>query len=79
MSNIHAYLQPCHQMAPASERTPLDAIESLRIAVTETAARLFAGFQHRRTMQRIARFSDHRLQDMGFERDWDGAVIPRQR
>ncbi|NGO51847.1 DUF1127 domain-containing protein [Mesorhizobium camelthorni] len=66
-------------MALASERTPLDAIESLRVAVTERAARLFSGFQHRRAMQRIARFSDHGLQDIDLERDWDGSIIPRQR
>jgi hypothetical protein len=65
-------------MAPASEHTPFDAIEPLRVAMAGCAARLFAGFQHRWTMQRIARFSDHRLQDMGFERDWDGSINPRQ-
>jgi hypothetical protein len=27
-------------------------------------------------MHTIARLSDRRLRDMGFERDWDEAVIP---
>ncbi|WP_258119062.1 hypothetical protein [Mesorhizobium onobrychidis] len=79
MSNIHAYLDAFDRLEPASARLPIAAIESLRIAVTGQAARLFAGLQHRRTMQRIASFSDHRLQDMGFERDWDGSIIRRQR
>jgi hypothetical protein len=30
-------------------------------------------------MQRIARFPDDRLRDIGFERDWDGSVIAVQR
>jgi hypothetical protein len=68
VSSIHAYLDPCDQVEPASARLPIAAIESLRIAVTGRAARLFAGA-----------LSEHRLQDMGFERDWDGSVIPKQR
>lgn len=79
MSNIHAYLDACDRVAPASARTPMDAIDSLRVAATELAAHLFAGFQHRRAMHRIERFSDHRLRDIGFERDWDGSILPRQR
>jgi hypothetical protein len=79
VSNIHAYPDAVDGLVPASARLPMVAIEPLRIAVTGQAARLFAGLQHRRTMRRIAGFSDHRLQDMGFERDWDGSVIPMQR
>lgn len=79
MSIIHAYMGACDPMAPASRRTPMDAIEPLRVSAADLAARLFAGLQHRRTMHRIARFSDHRLQDIGFERDWDGSILPRQR
>jgi hypothetical protein len=79
VSNIHAYMDACGRMAPASQRTPMDAVVSLCLSAADLATRLFAGFQHRWTMQRIARFSDHRLQDMGFERDWDGSIIRRQR
>ncbi|MFA1621339.1 hypothetical protein ACDY96_00565 [Rhizobium mongolense] len=79
MSNIHASLDVFDRMAPASRRTPTDAIPSLRVFGNGLATRLFSGFQHRWTMQRIARFSDHRLKDMGFERDWDGSIIHRQR
>lgn len=77
MSSNHAYLDARDRMGPVP--TPIAIIESLRVAVSGRAAHLFAGVQHRWTMQRIARFPDHRLQDMGFERDWDGSVIPRQR
>ena len=79
MSTTHASLHACDQFEPVSERPFIAAIESLRIAVAGRAADLFAGFQHRRTMDRIARLSDHRLHDMGFERDWDGSVLRRQR
>jgi hypothetical protein len=37
---------------------------------------LVAAIDHRLAMKRIERFSDRRLQDIGFERDWDGSVIP---
>ncbi|WP_292449959.1 hypothetical protein [Mesorhizobium sp.] len=79
MSTIHAYMDACDRMVPASQRTPMDAVVSLCRSAADLATRLFAGLQHRWTMQRIARFSDRRLQDMGFERDWDGSIIRRQR
>lgn len=34
---------------------------------------------HRVAMRRIERFSDRRLNDIGFERDWDSSVIHRVR
>jgi hypothetical protein len=54
----------------------MDAIGFLRDAATDLAARLFARFRHRWMMHTFARFSDRRLCDMGFERDWDGSIIP---
>lgn len=79
MSNIHAYMDACDRMAPASQRTLMDAIKTLHAKVAGLATDLFARFQHRRMMQRIARFPDHRLHDTGFERDWDGSILPKQR
>jgi hypothetical protein len=79
VSNIHAVMDNCNRVVAASERTPLGAIESLRVSATGLAIRLLAGLQHRSTMQRIGRFPDHRLKDIGFERDWDGSVIPTPR
>jgi len=29
-------------------------------------------------LNRMKRFSDHRLRDIGFEHDWDGSLIRRQ-
>ena len=77
MSIVHTSPHAREQMEPASVPMPLAAIESLRIAATARAADLFDRFRHRRVMHRIARFSDHRLRDLGFERDWDGSIIPR--
>jgi hypothetical protein len=68
-------MDACDRVTPASQRTPMDAVVSLCLSAADLATRLFAGLQHRWTMQRIVRFSDHRLQDMGFERDWDGSII----
>lgn len=76
MSTIHASLDVNDRMVATSVRSPLPAITTLYVATVGLAGDLFARFQHRRTMRRIARFSDHRLHDMGFERDWDGSILP---
>lgn len=59
-----------------SARSSMDAFGSMRDAPTDLAARLLARFRHSWTTRGIARFSDRRLRDMGFERDWDGSIIP---
>ncbi|MBR2686229.1 MAG: DUF1127 domain-containing protein [Aquamicrobium sp.] len=40
---------------------------------------LLVKLQHRRATKRFERFSTHRLQDLGFERDWDGSIQPFNR
>ena len=35
--------------------------------------------QNRIAARRFERYSDHLLQDIGFERDWDGSIIGRDR
>jgi uncharacterized protein YjiS (DUF1127 family) len=79
VTNVHTYMDACDQRTPAYAPKLMDAIESERVSATELAGGLFAKFQLRWTTHHIARLSDHRLQDMGFERDRDGSVIPRQR
>ena len=37
---------------------------------------MFGKLQYRQAMKRFARFSDHGLQDVGFEREWDGSIQP---
>lgn len=39
------------------------------------AMRTTAAFERRRTLRRISRLSDRRLQDIGLERDWDGSIL----
>jgi len=51
------------------------ALEPLRTATIQQVVRLVAGIRHRWTMGYLARFSNHRLHDIGFERDWDGSLI----
>jgi len=60
-----------------AEPAPLSmaALEPLRTATIQQVVRLVAGIRHRWTMGYLARFSNHRLQDIGFERDWDGSLI----
>lgn len=46
----------------------------VRDVLTGMARRIRAAGSRRRTQQLIGRFSAHRLQDIGFARDWDGSV-----
>jgi uncharacterized protein YjiS (DUF1127 family) len=46
--------------------------------VHRKAAGLPSMFRDRLEFHRMKRFSDHRLRDIGFERDWDGSLIRRQ-
>lgn len=79
MSIVHAYPNTSDHLAPAVARPLTDSIAALPAALAGQAGLLVDGFRRRRTMQRLARFSDHRLADIGFERDWDGTIIPTQR
>ncbi|TPK93041.1 DUF1127 domain-containing protein [Mesorhizobium sp. B2-4-12] len=44
-------------------------------AISGLARRSAATFERRRTLRRISRLSDHRLRDIGLERDWDGSIL----
>ncbi len=79
MSVTHASLDIFHGSA-ASERghRPINAIAALIGAARDLATRQVLVIRHRTDMRRLDRFSDHSLEDIGFERDWDGTVVPRQ-
>ncbi len=49
-------------------------LEPIVDVLTRMAGRILASSSRRRTERLIARFSTHRLEDIGFERDWDGKV-----
>ena len=50
-------------------------LESISAAMSGRALRTTAVVERRRMLRRVARFSDHRLHDVGFERDWDGSIL----
>jgi hypothetical protein len=77
MSSIQANMDICGR-TPAFDRTVVDAVSSRLTAASGTAKTLLLAFRYRLAMRRILRFSDYRLHDIGFERDWDGSVITRQ-
>ena len=79
MTNVHVTLNTCDRMGPSLAGRLPAAIESVRAAAIGSVMRLFSTFQYRRTVNRFARFSDHRLHDIGFERDWDGSILPVNR
>jgi hypothetical protein len=55
------------------------ALASVVYILTGMAGRILASSSRQRTERLIARFSTRQVEDMGFERDWDGSIIPRQR
>lgn len=57
---------------------PLGATVALAGAARDRIASLVAAIRYRSEMRRLDRFSNRTLQDIGFERDWDGTVLPRQ-
>ncbi|HEV2503707.1 MAG TPA: hypothetical protein VGV39_11565 [Mesorhizobium sp.] len=75
MRNISALTNP----QPTVSADLADAIAALRNRLSAAANDLAVKLQHRRTMKRFERFSGHGLQDVGFERDWDGSIQPFNR
>lgn len=49
--------------------------ESISAAMSGLALRTSAVVERRRMLRRVSRFSNHRLHDVGFERDWDGSIL----
>jgi len=49
--------------------------QSISTAMSGLVIRTSAVVERRHTLRRVARFSDHRLHDIGFERDWDGSLL----
>lgn len=49
--------------------------QSITAAMSGLAMITSEAIGRRRALRRVARFSDHRLHDIGFERDWDGSIL----
>jgi hypothetical protein len=79
MSNIYALIDASDHAAVSMGRRVSRAIKSLRSKTTGIAVSLHAKIQHRQMLRRYERFSDHVLQDLGFERDWDRSILPIKR
>ena len=47
--------------------------------VSAVAISLLEALQHDWATKRFERFSDYRLQDVGFQREWDGPIQPLNR
>jgi hypothetical protein len=74
MRSAHAITATC---APQSSfhSTIGTQLSALLSTATGISRRLQLMLRQHMTMRRIERFSDHRLHDIGFERDWDGSLI----
>ena len=75
MTVTFAHNVDCRLTTPGSARLPTVPVDLFCAVVIGQAAQLFASVRRRWTMRHIARFSTHRLQDIGFERDWDGSLM----
>jgi hypothetical protein len=51
-------------------------LAALRRSLIEDAARVADRLRCHWTMLDLDRFSDRRLREIGFERDWDGSITP---
>jgi hypothetical protein len=76
MSYISAHVDYRHPVLPAVSGVFLAVVAATRSKATEIAQILIARIQHRQMPQRFGRYSDYSLQDVGFERDWDGSILP---
>ena len=79
MSLTHAS-RDIFEGSAAQERVyrPFGAAVALAVTARDRIGGLVAAMRHGAEMRRLDRFSDHTLQDIGFERDWDGTLIKRQ-
>ncbi len=75
MSNIYALTK---SQSPVSVDLA-NVIAGLRKRIAGAAHDPLVKLQHRQATKRLERFSAHRLQDLGFERDWDGSIRPFNR
>ncbi|RUX22861.1 DUF1127 domain-containing protein [Mesorhizobium sp. M7A.F.Ca.US.011.01.1.1] len=49
--------------------------QSITAATSGLALKASAVVERRRMLRQVSRFSNHRLHDIGFERDWDGSIL----
>ncbi len=72
MNITHAY----RTFAAGPARPQPQHLSRLLAALAQTPAlsRIRARLAERRALRRIARFSDRRLGDIGFMREWDGEI-----
>lgn len=77
MSIIHANTHVCN-LECACEGIALRESPSLTASARRKAGDLMSRLRDRLELNRMKRFSDHRLRDIGFEHDWDGSLIRRQ-
>ncbi|TDW25684.1 hypothetical protein EV128_117114 [Rhizobium azibense] len=77
MNITHANIDMCGHIR-MRDLPVIDFILARFRAASRAAKAWPSGYRRRLAMRRIEHFSDHRLHDIGFERDWDGSVITKQ-
>lgn len=78
MSSYHANLNTFQQQLPIFGRLPVRLGSHPLAAIRGVTGKLISALHNRLAWQRIEHFSDHRLNDIGLDRDWDGTIICKQ-
>lgn len=78
MSSYHTNPSTFQQQLPKFGRLPVRLGSHHLAAIRGVTGKLVSAFHNRLTCQRIERFSDDSLNDIGLDRDWDGTIICKQ-
>jgi len=74
VSNIHATADARAHQISAFFTTAIDVAATVEGTIQGLAMRIVAAIEQRILRRRLTRLPDHMLLDLGFERDWDGAI-----
>lgn len=70
---------PLGRRETSSKRFPQGVVDHLAMPLAKAIQTVRTHIANKRTNRLFEQFSDYRLDDIGFERDWDGAIQPKVR
>jgi hypothetical protein len=76
VSNVHATADASDHHIQSALTTAIEVATTVEANIQAFAMRVVVAIEQRLTQWRLARLSNHMLRDLGFERDWDGAIRP---
>ena len=76
MSNLHATADARDHQTAAFSTAAVEVAATVGARIQGFAMHITAAIEQRFTQRRLTRLSKHMLRDLGFERDWEGAIHP---